>query len=180
VSPPPAQSGLVDRAWDTLISSRFFVAVPLPEASSWRVDDRSGRWLSAVHLPSKSMLWIRAWREGSVVSHRQCEAAARSWRPDLLGHDESVLVDRRPLGAPEGFDTEVGFSVRQVGNALGGVAVAVGARVRQCLVLAYATRADGPGAQQAVADRLALVTTKVFGRAEQRSIDDRVAPVEAR
>jgi hypothetical protein len=165
-----------DRDWDKLVSSRFFVALPLPDARQWRVDDTSGRWLAAAHLPSKSMLWVRAWREGSVVNHAACEAAARSYRPDLLGHDESALVDRRPLDVPEGFDTEVGFSVSRNKGALGAVAAAFGAHVRQCLVMIYATRADGPDAEQVVADRVGFIVDRVFARVESRKIDDRIVP----
>lgn len=167
---------LPDRDWGVVESPRFFVAVPLPDAATWRVDDVSGRWLVATHVPSKSMLLVRAWRAGSVVGHGACEAEARPWRPDLFGKDASALVDRRPLGAPPGFDAEVGFAVHRAKDALGGVAVAVGANVRQCLVLAYVTRADGEDAPRVLAERLAFVTERVFGRVETRSVEDRVAP----
>jgi hypothetical protein len=183
VPPPPvpvvSNPELPDRGWGAVVSQRFFVALPLPDAAAWSVDDRSGRWLSAAHLPTRSMIWVRSWREGSVVSHAKCEIAARTLRPDLFGPDESALVDRKSLGAPSGFDTELGFSVRRAGGALGGVVVAVGAKVRQCLVMAYATRAEGPGAEVALARRLAFVATRIFARAEGRSIDDRVAPTGA-
>ena len=165
-----------DRGWETLVSQRFLVALPLPDAAEWRVDDRSGRWLAAAHIPSKSMLWVRAWREGSVVSHGACEDEARRYRPDLLGRDASVLGDRRSLGAPAGFDTELAFSVSRNKDALGAVAAAFGARVRQCLVLIYATRADGPDAEELVADRVGFIVDRVFSRVETRTIDDRVAP----
>ena len=175
-----AGASFSEHGWGTLVSSRFFVALPLPDAREWRVDDTSGRWLAAAHLPSKSMLLVRSWREGSVVDHRACEAAARSYRPDLLGRDESALADRRPLGAPEGFDTEVAFSVSRNKGALGGVAAAFGARVRQCLVMVYATRADGPDAEELIADRVGFVVDRIFARAVSRRIDDRVVPVEQR
>ncbi len=162
------------------MSQRFFVAFPLPDASEWRVDDKSGRWLAATHLPSKSMLWVRAWREGSVVSHAACEAVARSYRPDLLGRDASALGDRRPLGAPAGFDTEVAFAVTRNKQAMGAVVAAFGARVRQCLVLIYATRADGPSAQELIADRIDVIVDGVFAHVETRTIDDRVAPATGR
>jgi len=172
----PADLAFADRAWGAVSSERFFLELPLPESQSWTIDDRSGRWLVAVNVPTKSMIWIRAWREGSVMTHGACEAVARPWRRDLFGPDAASLVDRRSLAAPDGFDTEVGFSVRRSGNALGGVAVAVGARFRNCLVMAYATRAEGAGAELAVADRLSFVAERIFGRARNRTIDDRVGP----
>ncbi|HEX7671666.1 MAG TPA: hypothetical protein VF395_18865 [Polyangiaceae bacterium] len=171
------QDPLPDRAWGVVESSRFFVAVPLPDLASWRVDDTSGRWLTATHLPSKSMLLVRAWRAGSVVSHAACEEEARRWRPDLFGKDPEALVDRRPVTALPGFDVEVGFAVHKVKDALGGVAVAVGANVRQCLVLAYITRAEGADAPEVLAGRLAFITERVFGHVETRSVEDRVAPL---
>jgi hypothetical protein len=166
-----------DRDWQTFVSQRFFVAFPLPDASEWHVDDKSGRWLAAAHLPSKSMLWVRAWREGSVVNHAACEAVARGYRPDLLGRDESALGERRPIAAPAGFDTELAFGVSRNKDALGAVVAAFGARVRQCLVLIYATRADGPDAEELLADRVGFIVDRVFARVETRTIDDRVAPL---
>jgi hypothetical protein len=177
-APAPVVDALPDRNWGVVESSRFFVSFPLPDASAWRVDDTSGRWLVATHLPSKSMLLVREWRTGSVVSHGACEAEARPWRPDLFGHDETALVDRRPIAAPPGFDSEVAFAVHRARDALGGVAVAVGANVRQCLVLAYVTRAEGADAPRILAGRLALVTERVFSRIEARRVEDRVVPVE--
>jgi hypothetical protein len=140
------------------------------------VDDKSGRWLAAAHLPSKSMLWVRAWHEGSVVNHAACEAVARGYRPDLLGRDASALADRRPLGVPVGFDTELALAVSRNKDAMGAVVAVFGARVRQCLVLIYATRADGPSAEELIADRVSAIVDGVFSHVETRTIDDRVAP----
>jgi hypothetical protein len=158
-------------------SPRFFLSVPLPELASWRVDDATGRWLVATHLPSKSILWVRAFREGAVVSHDRCEALARPWRRDLFGPDPSALVDRRELDAPEGFRGEVGYAVHRAGDALGGVAIFSAANVRRCLVVAYATRAEGPSAPGVVARRLAFVTEKIFARLTTLTVEDRVPPV---
>jgi hypothetical protein len=169
-----------ERGWGRVVSERFFVAIPLPDAKEWRVDDSSGRWLAAMHVPTKSMLWVRAWREGSVVNHRACEAVARGYRPDLFGHDEGALVDRRPLGAPAGFDTEVGFTVSRAKGALGAVAAASGARIRQCIVMVYATRAEGADAESVAADRIGFIVDRVFARAESRTVEDRIAPLAPR
>jgi hypothetical protein len=171
---------LPDHGWAMVDSPRFFVRVPLPDAAAWHVDDASGRWLVATHVPTKSMLWVRSWREGSVVSHSQCEAEARRLQPELFGKDESALVDRRPLGAPPGFDTEAAFSVHRAKGALGGVAVAVGANVRRCLVAAYATRAEGADAERALAERLDFVVRRIFARLENRGVEDRAGAVEQR
>lgn len=165
-------SALPDRDWEPLVSPRFFVAIPLFDARAWHQDD-GGRWLVAWHTASQSMLWIRAWREAKVVSKRDCEAQGRTWRPDLFGRDEDTLAERRVLGAPAGFDTDVAILVSRKGDALAGVVVAMGASVRQCLLMAYATRAEGPDASEVIAERLAFVEGRVFGQAETRSIDDR-------
>lgn len=164
-----------DRGWGMLESRQHFIALPLPDRAAWRVQE-SRLWLTAAHLESKSMLWIRAWRAGSVMSRAACEAEARSSRPDLFGRDEAALVDRRPLAAPSGFDSEVAFSVRRADAALGGVAIAVGARVRECLVVAYVTRAEGDTAPEAISHRLAFVAERVFPGAVFRKVEDRVVP----
>ena len=161
-------------------SPRFFITLALPDGRTWRVDDASDRWLVATHLSSRSMLWVRSWREGSVMSHGRCEAVARRWRPDLLGADATTLVDRRPLGAPIGFDTEMGFAVYRAKSALGGVVAAFGAHVRLCLVMAYATRSEGPDAERVLAERLAFIAERVFPRVRSRTIEDRVAPLGGR
>lgn len=165
-------SALPDRDWGRLVSTRFLLEIPLFDARGWQQDDQ-GRWLVASHPASRSMLWIRAWREGSVVSKHDCEAQGRNWRPDLFGHDEEALAERRSLGAPPGFDTDVAILVRRRADAFAGVVVAMGANVRQCLLMAFATRAEGPNASDVIAERLAFVTERVFGRALSRTVEDR-------
>lgn len=123
------------------------------------------------------MLWARSWRAGGLVTHRDCEAEARPLRRDLFGRDEGALVSRRSVPAPEGFDTEVGFALHRKGDSLGGVAVAIGARLRRCLVVAFATRADGAGADHVVAARLALVASRSFTRLAVIGVEDRVVPL---
>lgn len=187
VSRPPSvrarsDSGaeLGDRDWGVVASQRFLLAVPLPEAGAWRVDDRSGLWLVASHAPSQSTLLVRSWREGSVVDHRGCEREVRLWRPDLVGRDETDLGGRRELGRPARFDTEVGFSVRRDGAALEAVAAAFGANVRRCVAFVFVTRVEGPDAERKAASRLVFATTHIFARVESRSIEDRVRPLERR
>jgi hypothetical protein len=165
---------LPDRNWGEVVSERFFVTLPLPDFAAFRVDDRSDRWLTATHLPSKSVLLLRSWREGSVVRQGDCEAQARRWRRDLFGESSAVVAERRPFPAPPDYATEVGFVVKKKGDALVGVAVMAGASVRRCLAVAYATRADGPRAETDVAERLAFVTERVFRKIETWKIEERV------
>jgi len=87
-------------------------------------------------------------------------------------------MDRRPLGGPAGFDTEIGFSVRREGGVLEAVAAAVGADVRRCIALVFVTRVEGPDADRVAADRLLFATTRMLSKVESRSIEDRVKPVE--
>lgn len=112
------------------------------------------------------------------MDHRACEAAARLWRPDLFGQDESQLVDRRAVQAPAHFDTEVGFTVRRDAGALQAIAAAVGANVRRCIAVVFVTRVEGPDADRVAAERLVFATTKILSRVESRSIEDRVKPLE--
>lgn len=169
-----AAVGLADRDWGAIASQRFLLAVPVPEATAWTLDDRTGRWLVAAHRASQSTLFLRSWREGAVVDHRACESAARLWRPDLFGQDESQLVDRRPLSAPSHFDTEVGFTVRRDGGVLQAIAAAAGGNVRQCVALVFVTRVEGGDAERVAAERLLFATVKILSHAESKSIEDRV------
>jgi hypothetical protein len=181
VAPPSGAAGsapLADRDWGVLRSRRFFLEVPLPDLRGWHVDDRSGRWLVAIHPLSHSTLYVRAWREGSVVSRDYCEASARRLRPDLFGADASELVARRSIPGPEGFDMQAGFAVRPVGGALTGVVAASGAMVRRCLVVAYTTDAAGANAEADLAKRLAFFTERILSRATSLTVDDRVKPIE--
>jgi hypothetical protein len=171
---------LPDARWGRVESPRFFVELALPDRAAWTVDDESGRWLVATHAPTHSTLYVRGFREGSVVGRAACEAEGRKWRPDLFGEDEAALRARRPLASPPGFDAEMGFMVRRSHGGLEGVAAASAARVRTCLLVAYVTRADGPGADRAVADRLALAAERLFPSITTRTIDDRVAPATER
>jgi len=175
--PPPSSTPLPDRDWGVLRSRRFFVELPLPDLRGWHTDDRNGRWLVAIHAASRSALYVRGWREGSVLSHAACEEAARKLRPDLFGRDASELAARRPLAAPEGFDTEAGFSVRHAGGTLRGVAAVSGAKVRQCLVLVYTTDTTGPNAEADLAARLSFFVDRIAARARSLTIDDRVVPI---
>ncbi|HEX4477851.1 MAG TPA: hypothetical protein VH142_22335 [Polyangiaceae bacterium] len=178
-SNPPAH--FPDRAlsngdFGTLRSARFSLQLPLPDYGGWSIDDRSNRWLVATHATSESALYVRAWREGSVVAHQTCEAAARSWRPDLLGPSAAALTARRKLDAPAGFDTEVGFGVVPANGGLSGVAAAFGARIRDCVVLVFTTHVSGADAERALAARLAFVTERVFGEAQRLKVEDRFTP----
>jgi hypothetical protein len=170
----PSPGALADRDWGVVSSQRFLLAIPVPEASAWNTDDRSGRWLVAAHRPSQSILVLRSWHEGAVVDHRACEKEARLGRPDLFGQDESQLVDRRPVAAPAHFDTEVGFTVRREGGVLQAIAAAVGANVRRCIAIVYVTRVEGPDAERVAAERLLFATTRILSHAETRSIEDRI------
>lgn len=165
-----------DAGWGVVVSDRFSLEVPLPERAAWKVDDASERWFVATHVPTGSVLRLRTWREGSVVSRKDCEAAARSFRRDLFGEGESALEGRRPLGAPDGYDTEVGFAVERGADALGGIAAAAGANLRRCFAAVFTTSAAGVSAERVVGERLAFVTATVLARVRSRTIEDRVRP----
>jgi len=168
VAPSDSGSALADRDWGIVESQRFLLAVPVPDAAAWRVDDRSGLWLVATHAASRSTLLVRSWREGSIVDHYGCEREARLWRPDLLGRDDADLGGRRRLDRPARFDTEVGFQVRRDGTGLRAIAAALGANVRRCVALVFITRVEGPDAEREAAGRLVFATTRILARVESR------------
>src|SRR5256885_2308203 len=80
-----------------------------------------------------------------------------------------------PASAPvSGVEPLSSFSEKGWGR------VVSGGRVRQCIVMVYATRADGPDAETVAAERLGFVVDRVFARVESRTIEDRAAPSEGR
>jgi hypothetical protein len=154
-APPPSFAG----AWGTYHSERFSLLVPLPDGRAWRIDDHGGPWLSATHAASASSLLVRSWAEDGRASRPQCEERARLWRKLPERADAEVMQDRS-VNAPDGFDTRVQVGLqpgKKPGDPISAFAVAFGSHVHRCFAWAYTTTAAGPGADAAVAERLAAM-----------------------
>lgn len=196
-SPPPAASAIAPPAprpqpplalgpWGTFRSERFGLTIPLPDGRAWRIDDRTGTWLSATHDATSSTLAVRAWRGSGIASRRRCEEEARVRRkiPDLTGAD---IVEQRAVNAPAGFDTYVEVAIlaprpdppaRKLAALAAADAgappapaeapidafiLAFGGRAHRCFGYIYTTQASGPDAERALGERLATMVERSLG-----------------
>lgn len=92
------------------------------------------------------------------MTRDKCEARARSFRnlPSRVGAE---ILTEEVLDTPPGFDTHahVGVLPDSKGGIFGFI-LAFGGSGRKCFSYVYVTRAEGPGADSVVADRLAEMT----------------------
>jgi hypothetical protein len=144
--------------WGEFRSARFELRLPLPDGRAWRIDDRSTPWLSATHAATASALLVRRWHEDELMNREKCELRARNFRP-LPAREGSDLMETRPVDVPAGFDTrvEVRFVPAAAGQTLKGFAIAFGGWAHNCFAFVFTTSASGPGAEEVIGDRLALV-----------------------
>jgi hypothetical protein len=154
-APPPSFAG----PWGTYRSERFSLSIPLPDGHAWRIDDHAGPWLSATHTLSTSALLVRSWAEDGRASRPRCEERARLWRK-LPERSDAEVMQERSLNAPDGFDTKVEVGLqpgKKPGDPISAFAVAFGSHVHRCFAWAFTTTAAGPGADAAIAERLAAM-----------------------
>ena len=158
-APPPAVAPELEAArWGDFRSRRFDVRLPLPDGRAWRIDDHRTPWLEASHPATGSSLALRLWREDEVVSRKRCEIRARSWRP-LPEASDAVIVERRAVPLPAGFDTElvVALVPAKPGEPLVGFVSAFGGWAHRCFAYVFVTKTRGRGAEQRLGQRLATI-----------------------
>ena len=180
--PPPPENniGISNRDWGEATSARYSVRILLPEAKAWSIDDAREPWWTARHPASQSELLVRTWRASRLSTREECLSQIRLWKPQGPDPDKDPagVVDRRPLGAPEGFDTEldVGVVKSKTPGEFEGYALAIGHSVGRCFAALYTTHASGTRAEDVIAARLALIGDSVLPRLQRVSIEDRVPP----
>lgn len=159
-----------DEAWGSYRSRRFGLVLPLPEAAAWQIDDRGSQWLVATHAATVSELAVRMWQEDEIVNRDRCEARARGWR-QLPPADDIEIVRRDRLPFPPEYDTavSVGVVAPKPGAPLTGVALAFGGWAHGCFAFVYRTTAAGPGAEMAIAARLAAMVDGTLAKTERQS-----------
>jgi hypothetical protein len=87
------------------------------------------------------------------------------------------IIDERPLEAPPEFSGSLVIGVEpSPTGATRGYALAVGAAVGRCFVLAFETSADGTDAAGVVGDRLRAATDLIVPSVELHRVDERVRP----
>jgi hypothetical protein len=149
-------------SFTTIPSARFDLGLPLPDGASFRVDDRTERWLVARHDGTNSVLLVRTWREDEVVNRSRCEARARGWR-DLPSRDGRRLVSASRLAVPADHDTvvEVFLGPRApAGEPTDGFVLAFGGWAKRCFAYVFLTRGD----ERVVMERLAIMVDGSLAR----------------
>ncbi|MBI4702351.1 MAG: hypothetical protein HY744_14610 [Deltaproteobacteria bacterium] len=163
--------------FDRVVSERFKISIPLPEAKSWSVVDKRSSFLVLRHGASASELVVRLWREDGNMNREGCEAQARLRRdmPQRAGR----LIDERRVDVPPGFDTvaRVGLlapaaDAPAAGGAPAGLQagyiLAFGGWARDCFAYVYTTQAAGAEAEQILEDRLASMLSRSLEDLELR------------
>lgn len=163
VAPEPAPSALLDADWGRFRSQRYGLSVPLPEGETWRIDDRSSRWLDALHTPTETRLRARTWLEPRPVNRAHCEAEARRFASDLPVVDEQGVIEDKvtdDLFAPD-FSSRLIVGMGNVSpdsDKLEGYVMAYGASGRRCVAMVFTARSKGPKGSATLGERLELGT----------------------
>jgi hypothetical protein len=165
--------------WGTFYSKRFELSLGLPDGATWKIDDHRSAWLKATHEPTRSTFLLRIWNEDQVTTRKECYARAREWEPRLPDLDAFPLIDDklRPLLGYRDARVAVGVTVQHAPEpATGGFVAAIVGDVHHCAVVAYQTEVSGAGAEDEVADRLAIVEGRVL---PSLKLDTNLAPRRA-
>ncbi|MEO7327440.1 MAG: hypothetical protein ABI193_02600 [Minicystis sp.] len=173
--------------WGDFVSPRFGLQLILPDGRAWSIDDHGSAWLVARHAPTGSELALRTWREDGSAHRVRCEEEARLWRklPEKEGAD---LVEQRAVNVPPDFDTRVEVGVvtplpgargaKATSTGIRGFVLAFGGKAHRCFAYVFSTRAEGPGAEQAVGERLATMVQGSLEKIRLRNDLDPTLPLE--
>ncbi len=159
-APASPRTGWDDLPWGRFRSRRFALWISLPDGKSWRIDDHKNSWLLATHPPSSSSLSLRVYQESEAVNPARCEARAREQDPRLPTEAAGRILERSAAPAIKGWDTRslvISVLRSRPGEPLDleGHRVVFAASIRKCMVIHYATRAVGSGAEGVLGARLA-------------------------
>jgi hypothetical protein len=155
----PSGSAVVDSPLNkgVFVSKRFGFRLPLPNGEAWKIDDHTSKWLEAKEPAESSTLLVRVWRDENRMTRDKCEATARSLR-QLPKREGAEIVDSQRIDLPAGFDTQLDVALMDdTKGGFFGFVLAFGGLGRRCFAYVYATHTAGPGADQAVGDRLAKI-----------------------
>lgn len=176
VQPPPvvAPAARLDdlgagASFQTVSSARFELSFPLPDARHFQIDDQSERWFVATHLPTSSILLVRAWREYELMDRRSCEERARLFR-NLPVREGGVVIEDRRIDVPPEYDTMVEVRARVGTSRAQGSVLAFGARARKCFAFVFLTSGEH---EDVVTARLSTITN---GSLARMRFDDALVP----
>lgn len=157
------------------------VVVALPDVEGWKHDARSERSWVARHAATRSRLIVRRWRHDSARLD-DCEREGLALAAHGPALDAADIVERqsRPLAGGDTGQLTIAVRAapargREAGAGVEGLALGFGQDGRECLMLAFSTRAAGDGATRVVGERLGVIVETVFARAARVGIADRVA-----
>jgi hypothetical protein len=151
---------------------------PLPGASSWQRDPRETHSWVSFHGATSSRLLVRTWRHDGIATPEECEREARSWRADLPQLPPADVIEARAQTLAQRYEGQVTLAIHTdqggSGGPISGYVLGFGGDGRDCLCLAFSTRAAGPEALALIADRLGAVAQTVFTRARRVGIESKV------
>jgi hypothetical protein len=149
----PDEGGVKDPG--VFVSKRYGMKLRLPNSSGWKINDSKSRWLVASNEGEGSNLLVRLWRGENRMTRDKCEEIARGFRK-LPVREGAEIVSEQLVDVPPGFDTraDVGLMTDSKGGLYGFI-LGFGGLGRKCFAYVYVTRAEGPGADTVVANRLA-------------------------
>jgi hypothetical protein len=164
VVPPARPFPEAAEAWGAYRSVRFRLSIPLPEAPSWKVDDKRHPELLATESSSRSTLTVMTEIEPSLVNHQACEARARTL--GLVSDAALQTVEDTITVGPEAYDTRIRVGVEKgVGpdKRLVGHVFAFGAYVTKCLFFHLATGVSSEEDEETLSQRLAVARIRILG-----------------
>jgi hypothetical protein len=175
-APASAPATFEGARWGKFHSKRFDFSLALPDGSAWKIDDHRSKWLDATHAATHSSLLARSWNEEQNVTRKACYAQAREWERVLPDLDSQPLIDdgiKKVLGN-EDARVAVGLDARTPSTqGIDGFVVVIVGSVKRCMVFAFQTHADGQGAGDEIASRLAIIAERFV---PSLSLDQSFAP----
>lgn len=147
----------------------------VPGPANWQSQDTE-RWLTLSHAKSESTLALRTWRAARLVRIEECEKQARLWRPELPEIVADNVVDERSLSGPPGYAVRMTVLVRRLEgeSSIEGWALAFGAGIGKCYAALFSTRAEGAGAEAAIAERLVIASDRILPSVQEQGVDARI------
>lgn len=177
--PTEAQDGIEmgPGKWGTFRSRRHGLVLRLPGGSEWRVDDRSTADLVAVHLPTRSKIVAQRWSETALMTRASCEARARDRK--LLPPPAAMVVEDVGGIRPGGEDVRIWVALEPGASPeapIRGHVSLVGAQLKKCWAVHYATEVASAKEDVELSSRLALVREGTIDRVQAvdaRNVDPR-------
>jgi hypothetical protein len=148
-------------------SLRFGLSVPLPDGHAWKIDDHKSPALVAEHPPTRSTLTLQAFTEPEVMNRQKCEERARSM--GLVSLRDPRTVEDVVTALPGAYDSRVWVALesgRSSEAPLSGHVFLIGAFVRKCLFVHYATEVASEREESLLTSRLAVARLRILGGIE--------------